>query len=142
MTRSDRARGLPGPCVPADRRSSGGPRGVLPIGPQGGLDAAELRLVWRALLFDGASVPAWHEDAACEGESALFLAEVDGRRQGDDAVQAAKRICSRCAVRRTCLEDAMAHESTVHRHGVVGGLSASERRHLHREREVAPSWAR
>lgn len=126
---------------PAPERRGGRQAAALPGVARAGLDPAGLRLVWRALLFDGASVPSWHEEAACAGRSRLFLPEADGDRLGEDAVRAAKRVCSRCPVRSACLDDVMAHESRVYRHGVVGGLSAVERRHLHRRRNGATSWA-
>jgi WhiB family redox-sensing transcriptional regulator len=141
MNRPEQEGRVPAPASPARGRIGGRPTAVLPSGARAGLDAAGLRLVWRALLFDGASVPSWHENAACAGRSALFLTEVDGGRLGVDAVRAAKRVCARCPVRRACLDDVMAHESHVHRHGVVGGLSAGERRRLYRKREGAASWA-
>jgi transcription factor WhiB len=95
-------------------------------------DAEGVRLVFRALLFDGASVPTWHDDAACAGRpGSLFFPEADGRHPRPSSVRAAKAVCGRCPVRATCLEDVMTHESRWYRHGVVGGLSPAERHRLH-----------
>jgi WhiB family redox-sensing transcriptional regulator len=97
-----------------------------------GLDAAGVRLLLRALLFGGSSVPAWHDEAACaDRPRSLYFAESDGVRLRAETVRAAKQVCRRCPVRAACLDDAMAHESPTHRHGVVGGLSPTERHRLH-----------
>lgn len=97
------------------------------------LDAAVVRLVLRALLFDGSSVPAWHDDAACASRPrSMFFAEADGVRPRASTVRAAKRICHGCPVRTMCLDDVMAHESPTRRYGVVAGLSPAERGHLRR----------
>ena len=95
-------------------------------------DAEGVRLVFRALLFDGSSVPTWHDDAACAGRPrSLFFPETDGRHPRPSSVRAAKAVCGRCPVRTTCLDDVMTHESRWYRHGVVGGLSPAERHRLH-----------
>ncbi|WP_433782109.1 WhiB family transcriptional regulator [Actinomycetospora sp. CA-101289] len=96
------------------------------------LDAEGVRVVLRTLLFRGASVPAWHDDAACASRPrALFFPDTDGARPRAATVRAAKDVCRRCPVRAVCLEDVMTYESPAHRHGVVGGLSAAERHHRH-----------
>lgn len=95
-------------------------------------DAEGVRLVFRALLFDGSSVPTWHDHAACASRPrSLFFPEADGQHPRPSSVRAAKEVCRRCPVRATCLEDVMAHESRWYRHGVVGGLSPAERHRLH-----------
>jgi hypothetical protein len=97
-------------------------------------DAEGVRLVLRALLFDGSSVPAWHGDAACAGPArSLFFPETDGQHARPSSGRAAKAVCRRCPVHTTCLDDVMRHESQWYRYGVVGGLSPAERRRLHRE---------
>lgn len=46
----------------------------------------------------------------------------------------AKRVCMGCPVRTECLEWAMAHEPDF---GVLGGMSARERKRLSRKRSAA-----
>jgi WhiB family redox-sensing transcriptional regulator len=100
-------------------------------------DAEGVRLVFRALLFDGSSVPTWHDHAACaDRPRSLFFPETDGQHPRPSSVRAAKAVCGRCPVRATCLEDVMTHESRWYRHGVVGGLSPAERHRLHRRATV------
>ena len=72
--------------------------------------------------------PGWQRLAACRGEdSAYYFApsyfEKRGEKLAREAV--AKRICAACAVRRLCLEYALA---TREGHGVWGGLNETERR--------------
>ena len=87
------------------------------------------RLVLGKLLFDGHRIPDWHHHAACqEQDPELFFADPSDRQR----IQASKRICAGCPVRSACLTDAMAWEQPGARYGVVGGLSAHERRQLHR----------
>lgn len=100
------------------------------------LNPEGVRLLLRALLFDGAGVPAWHALAACAGmdEGMFFPAEgADGR----PGAYRAKRICAGCPVRRECLEDALAWEMPSTRVGVRGGLLASERQRLAAGQAVA-----
>jgi hypothetical protein len=102
-------------------------------GGHAALDAAGVRLVLRALLFDGASVPGWHENAACASRPrSLFFPETDGLRPRAATVRAAKQVCLRCPVRAACLADVMAHESASYRYGVVAGLSPAERHRRYR----------
>lgn len=96
-------------------------------------DAAGVRLLLRALLFDGAGVPTWHALAACAvTDESVFFCEsgVDPQRHLDRA----KRVCASCPVRSECLEDALAWELPSARVGVRGGLSAAERQRLHLDR--------
>jgi hypothetical protein len=104
------------------------------------LSPSGARTVLRALLFDGAGVPDWHRAAACAGTDAeLFFPAVGAAAAMQ--VQAAKCICRRCPVRAACLADVMAWEQPSRRHGVAGGLSASERQQLHLNLQ-APGGAR
>ena len=66
--------------------------------------------------------PAWHARAACTGlPLAWFFAE------GDDPATRAQDVCSRCPVRRECLDYALAHGIKF---GVWGGLAPKQRRAL------------
>lgn len=99
------------------------------------LDPSGVRLLLRALLFDGAGVPAWHALAACRGmDHSVFFTT-----PGTDPVaqvRQAKRVCRGCTVQTDCLEDAMDWELPSARVGVRGGMSARERERLHAAREA------
>ncbi len=99
------------------------------------LDPVGVRLLLRALLFDGAGVPAWHALAACAGmDHSVFFTT-----PGTDPVsqlREAKQVCRDCTVQTECLEDAMEWELPSARVGVRGGLSARERERLHTARQV------
>jgi hypothetical protein len=93
------------------------------------LDPAGVRLVLGKLLFDGHGITDWHHHAGCQRhDSQLFFADPSDALR----IQAAKRICAGCPVRSACLADVMTWEQSSGRYGVVGGLSAQERRQLHR----------
>jgi hypothetical protein len=93
------------------------------------LNPGGVRLVLGKVLFDGHGIPDWHQHAACqEHDPELFFADPSDVHR----IQAAKRICAGCPVRSACLADVMAWEQPASRYGVVGGLSAQERRQLHR----------
>jgi hypothetical protein len=101
------------------------------------LNHSGVRLVLGKVLFDGHGIPDWHQHAACQKhDPELFFADPSDAQR----IQAAKRICAGCPVRSACLADVMAWEQPSTRYGVVGGLSAQERRQLHRAtRESAKS---
>ena len=101
------------------------------------LNPGGIRLVLDKVLFDGHGIPDWHHHAACQQQDPeLFFADPTDVQP----IQAAKRICADCPVRAACLTDVMAWEQPGSRYGVVGGLSAQERRQLHRTtRESAKS---
>lgn len=72
----------------------------------------------------------WRSRAACLGEDPeLFFPVVEEGPLCAAQVAAAKAVCARCPVRRTCLEDATERLS----HGIAGGLTAEERRQAHTE---------
>jgi WhiB family redox-sensing transcriptional regulator len=111
-------------------------RGVLGSAGLERLDPGGARLVVGKVLFDGHGIPDWHHHAACQAhDPELFFADPSDTQR----IQTAKRICTGCPVRSACLADAMAWEQPSSRYGVVGGLSAQERRQLHRTRESAKS---
>jgi len=102
-------------------------RTVLGTGGLERLDPGGVRLLLGALLFDGNGIPDWHTDAACaEIGSELFVPDEPTREQ----TTAAKQICATCPVRTACLADVLMWERPAYRHGVVGGLTANERRQL------------
>ena len=104
-------------------------RGVLGTAGLERLNPDGARLVLGSLLFDGHGIPDWHQYAACqEQDSEPFFADPSDPQR----IQATKRICAGCPVRSACLADVMAWEQPGARYGVVGGLSAHERRQLHR----------
>jgi WhiB family redox-sensing transcriptional regulator len=71
----------------------------------------------------------WHNRAACRDEDPglFFPIETTGAEAGQ--IAAAKLVCHRCEVVETCLSWAMESRQDS---GVWGGLSAEERRLLHR----------
>ena len=72
----------------------------------------------------------WHLKAACRGpESALFFPpSLPERREDRESREArAKHICCDCHVRDECLDFALRVREP---HGIWGGLTESERRHL------------
>ncbi|MEV4521442.1 WhiB family transcriptional regulator [Micromonospora tulbaghiae] len=80
------------------------------------------------------SVPAWHQQANCNGLGDAMFPE----RGDNTAVARAKFICGRCDVRTECLNDALDRGDEW---GIRGGLSGIERRNLRRnnrqQQEVA-----
>jgi len=111
-------------------------RGVLGSAGLERLDAGATRLMLNKVLFDGYGIPDWHHHAACQQQDPeLFFADPSDAQQ----IQTAKRICAGCPIRSACLADVMAWEQPSSRYGVVGGLSAQERRQLHRTRESTKS---
>lgn len=69
--------------------------------------------------------PAWHEQAACRGESWLMF--------DDDpaSILAAKELCVTCLVSAECLSEALAGPVAWDL-GVRGGLSEAQRRTMRR----------
>jgi WhiB family transcriptional regulator, redox-sensing transcriptional regulator len=71
-------------------------------------------------LEDWLARPAWHADALCKGETALYFS----RRASKAAA-----TCQRCPVRQPCLDTAMADSDLE---GVWGGFTEKKRRQLRR----------
>lgn len=68
--------------------------------------------------------PAWLDQAVCaQTDPDAFFPEKGG------SARPAKAVCAVCPVRAECLEYALEHDE---RHGVWGGLSERDRRHLQR----------
>lgn len=70
----------------------------------------------------------WLDHAACRGEDVDLFFPSTGA-DGQHAAREAKRICARCPVRDECLADAVGNRELW---GIRGGLSAHERRNMHR----------
>jgi len=69
------------------------------------------------------SDPRWREQAKCaETDPEAFFPPVG------PVPHAALRICAHCPVRTECLTDALARRDVAY--GVLGGLSANQRRNL------------
>lgn len=66
----------------------------------------------------------WTDRAACRGKptSWWFPAQYE-----NFVADVAKQICAACPVRRTCLAECLAQEHAHERHGIFGGMTASER---------------
>lgn len=109
-------------------------RGVIGTGGNERSNAAVTRLVLRALLFGNMPVPGWRDEAACaEVGPEVFYPESG---QIGETV-AAKRICAGCPVQADCLLDVLGWETPARRHGIVGGLSPTERDRVHTTRRAA-----
>lgn len=70
----------------------------------------------------------WQDRALCaETDPEAFFPEKGG------STREAKRVCRSCEVRAECLEYVLEHgDESWARHGIWGGMSAEERRHLKR----------
>lgn len=85
----------------------------------------------RRLPGPGADNWDWQRRGSCRGvDSSLFFAPHGERGSARTRREAqAKRFCARCPVLQQCRE----HALTVHEpYGVWGGLSETERAHVHR----------
>jgi WhiB family transcriptional regulator, redox-sensing transcriptional regulator len=82
----------------------------------------------RTKPVSGPSVQKWRTIGLCKGsETMVFYPPSDD----ESLAEAAKTICSMCAVRQPCLEFAL---NTREKHGVWGGLTERERRRVLRQR--------
>jgi WhiB family redox-sensing transcriptional regulator len=99
-------------------------RGVIGTTGNETSSAVVARLVLRRLLFDGEPAPMWRNEAACTGLAPDVFYPPPGQ------ADAAKRVCRGCPVRTPCLVDVLGWESSGRRHGVVGGLTPTERDRL------------
>ncbi|MFF4526934.1 WhiB family transcriptional regulator [Streptomyces bluensis] len=71
----------------------------------------------------------WRAQAACRAADSELFFPTGNSTQARLAEEAAKRVCSHCPVRQTCLEWALDTDQYT---GVWGGLSEKERRTLAR----------
>lgn len=86
-------------------------------------------LTWADLGLTPESLD-WQTEARCrETDPDAFYPEVDDPNQRA-TVAAAKRVCAGCPVRVECLDYALAHREP---HGIWGGHTVVERRHLQRQ---------
>jgi WhiB family transcriptional regulator, redox-sensing transcriptional regulator len=74
----------------------------------------------------------WRSRAACVDEDPELFFPIGTTGPAVDQADAAKRICTRCDVRESCLEYALATNQDA---GVWGGLTEDERRTLKRARQ-------
>lgn len=79
--------------------------------------------------------PNWRAAAACGTDPDAMFPD-PGNKAGTSA---AKAVCAACPVRLVCLDHAMADEggkTKDRRHGILGGLTPSQRYHLHHRRRM------
>ena len=75
----------------------------------------------------------WWRSAACQEADPELFFPVAARGPGVDEIARAKAVCATCAVRRQCLQYALA---THQMHGVWGGTTEGERQlQVRRQRE-------
>jgi WhiB family redox-sensing transcriptional regulator len=71
----------------------------------------------------------WRHDAECAHEDPELFFPISDTGPAREQLEAARAVCRRCKVVDTCLEWAL---ETGQRSGVLGGLTAQERRALRR----------
>jgi WhiB family redox-sensing transcriptional regulator len=74
----------------------------------------------------------WRNEASCKDADPDLFFPIGTTGIAVEHVDAAKRICTSCAVREPCLEFALASNQDA---GVWGGLTEDERRTLKRARQ-------
>ena len=79
----------------------------------------------RLTLEDFLGRPEWHQQAACNGETALYFSGAT------EYVEKARAICQACAVREECHKTAMSDPDLQ---GVWAGFTEKERVELRRSR--------
>jgi WhiB family transcriptional regulator, redox-sensing transcriptional regulator len=99
-------------------------------GYQIGARTQRLRRVLGGLGFTAPADSRWRERAACVGVDPELFYPVGTGEQLLVQVEAAKRVCAGCPVRRECLADVMGSEDPGQRWGICGGLSPAERSEL------------
>jgi WhiB family redox-sensing transcriptional regulator len=87
------------------------------------------RALMVALFGRSGQPPAWRTEAACATDDPVLFTDEDTTGQ-------AQQICQGCPVRALCAADQLAWEDRVPNRrrsltGVVGGLTPTDRRHLH-----------
>jgi WhiB family transcriptional regulator, redox-sensing transcriptional regulator len=86
-----------------------------------------------AVVFIG--LVGWRRAAACRSIDPELFFPVSSSGGSDAQVERAKAVCRSCAVRRQCLQYALAANEA---HGVWGGMAEDERRRvIRRARDLA-----
>ena len=76
----------------------------------------------------------WQTEAACLSADPDLFFPISATGPAEKQIARAKRICSGCAVRRECLEFALAHDQM---YGIWGGTTPDDRRRDRRRRRRA-----
>jgi WhiB family redox-sensing transcriptional regulator len=79
----------------------------------------------------------WRAEAACLSADPDLFFPISTTGPAEKQIARAKRLCAECAVRRECLEFALAHDQM---YGIWGGTTPDDRRQhrrRRRRREVA-----
>jgi WhiB family transcriptional regulator, redox-sensing transcriptional regulator len=80
-----------------------------------------------------AGIADWWELAACQSTDPELFFPVAAAGAGLADISRAKAICARCAIRRHCLDYALA---TGQPHGIWGGTTEGERRAIAAQRRL------
>jgi WhiB family transcriptional regulator, redox-sensing transcriptional regulator len=81
----------------------------------------------------------WRSGAACLGADSDLFFPISATGPGERQIARAKRICAGCAVRRECLDFALAHDQV---YGIWGGTTPDDRRRERRRRRRAATHQR
>lgn len=81
----------------------------------------ESRALYNRILFDGACL---------DSDPDLFFPETEGKKLPKETIRLATDICDTCSVKAECREWAIENED----HGIWGGLTATERTKIRKER--------
>jgi WhiB family transcriptional regulator, redox-sensing transcriptional regulator len=73
----------------------------------------------------------WQTEAACLSADPDLFFPISTTGPAEKQIARAKRICARCAVRRECLDFALAHDQM---YGIWGGTTPDDRRRDRRRR--------
>jgi WhiB family transcriptional regulator, redox-sensing transcriptional regulator len=76
----------------------------------------------------------WRAEAACLSADPDLFFPISSTGPAERQIARAKRICAGCAVRRECLEFAVAHDQM---YGIWGGTTPDDRRRDRRRRRRA-----
>jgi WhiB family transcriptional regulator, redox-sensing transcriptional regulator len=80
------------------------------------------------------NIATWQTEAACLPADPDLFFPISATGPAEKQIARAKRICAGCAVRRECLEFALAHDQM---YGIWGGTTPDERRRVRRRRRRA-----
>jgi WhiB family transcriptional regulator, redox-sensing transcriptional regulator len=85
------------------------------------------------MTFIGNTVD-WRTEASCLSADPDLFFPISTTGPAEKQIARAKRICAGCAVRRECLEFALAHDQM---YGIWGGTTPDDRRRERRRRRRA-----